>query len=207
MSDTTEKYDFRLAASLCAALLLAVFLKAAPCSAESDIYFYIDADGNYFFSNVPTDDRYNPSEINFISNRPDRLKRRSNDVYDPVIRRAAQMNNVDFALVKAVIKAESGFNPRAVSRAGAQGLMQIMPSNFESFGIANPFDPEENIGAGTRYLKYLMDRYDQDLQLALAAYNAGPSVVDRYSGIPPFPETRQYIERVLTYYERLAHTR
>lgn len=177
-----------------------------PCNAEPDIYFYIDKDGNHFYSNVPTIDHYIPSELNFIkpsssSGRP------ANDTFDLVIQQVAKIHQVDFALVKAIIKAESGFNPTAVSHAGAQGLMQIMPANFESFGIANAFDPEENIRAGTRYLRYLMDRYDQNLHLALAAYNAGPTAVDRYEDIPPFRETREYVKRVLSYYDHMAHTR
>ncbi len=176
-----------------------------PCNAEPEIYFYIDKDGNHFYSNVPTVDYYIPSELNFI--KPSSSPRRpSNNSFDPVIQQAARIHQVDFALVKAIIKAESGFNPMAVSHAGAQGLMQIMPANFESFGIANAFDPEENILAGTRYLRYLMDRYDQNLHLALAAYNAGPTAVDRYEDIPPFRETREYVKRVLSYYDHMTHT-
>lgn len=170
--------------------------------AGSDIYFYIDENGHYHYTNVPSSDRYTPSKKPSPS-----MGSISNNTYDAIIRRAANTHQVDFALVKAVIKAESSFNPNAISRAGAQGLMQIMPANFESFAISNPFDPEENITAGTRYLRYLMDRYNQDLRLALAAYNAGPGAVDRYGDIPPFRETRGYVQRVLSYYDRISHSR
>jgi soluble lytic murein transglycosylase len=108
---------------------------------------------------------------------------------------------VDSLLVKAIIKAESDFNPKAVSKKGAMGLMQIMPQNFQDLQIENPFDPRENIMGGTRYFKYLYDRFDGKLALSLAAYNAGPTAVDHYNkSIPPYKETEQYVERVLRYY-------
>jgi soluble lytic murein transglycosylase len=101
--------------------------------------------------------------------------------------------------VKAVIAAESNFDPAAVSRRGAQGLMQLMPETAAALGVADPLQPLENVRAGTRYLRLMIDRYG-DLERALAAYNAGPTVVDHYGGIPPYPETRDYVQRVLTYY-------
>jgi soluble lytic murein transglycosylase-like protein len=175
--------------------------------AESEIYYYIDENGCYHYSNVPTSDKYIPLKMDFGNSSRSMQGRTSTNTYDAFIREAANANQVDFALVKAVIKAESGFDPYAVSRKGAQGLMQIMPANFESFSLLNPFDPKENIKAGTRYLKYLIDRYDHDLHLALAAYNAGPGVVDRYGDIPPFQETRGYVSRVLSYYDHITHGR
>lgn len=183
-------------------LLIMITIMKTDSYAGSDIYFYIDENGAYHYTNVPNSDRYTPSK-KLSSPSLDKL---SNNTYDAIIRKAANTHQIDFALVKAVIKAESSFNPNAISRAGAQGLMQIMPANFESFAIINPFDPEENITAGTRYLKYLMDRYNQDLRLALAAYNAGPGAVDRYGDIPPFQETRGYVQRVLSYYDRISHS-
>ena len=187
--------------------LIVLALMRTLCSAQSGIYFYIDEDGNHYYSDAPTSDRYVPSDIGFFKNPSALPESRPNDTYDDIIRKAAQYHGVDFALVKAVIKAESDFNPYAVSSAGAQGLMQIMPSNFKSFDLDDPFDPERNITAGTRYLKYLIDRYNQDLHLALAAYNAGPGIVDRYGDIPPFRETRGYVKRVLSYYDRFIHGR
>ena len=99
-----------------------------------------------------------------------------------------------------MIKAESDFNPWAVSRAGAKGLMQIMPDNIRALNIKDPFDPWENIKGGAQYLKQLLERFNGDLPLALAAYNAGPNTVDRYRGIPPIQETRDFVDRVLKYY-------
>jgi soluble lytic murein transglycosylase-like protein len=105
------------------------------------------------------------------------------------------------ALVKAVIAAESAFDSRAVSRKGAQGLMQLMPATAASLGVADPFEPGQNVAGGTSYLKAMIDRYG-DLSRAIAAYNAGPGAVDRYGGIPPYRETQAYVDRVLTYYRR-----
>jgi soluble lytic murein transglycosylase-like protein len=116
------------------------------------------------------------------------------------VERAAQGARVDPALVRAVIANESGFDPRATSSAGAQGLMQLMPATAAAYGVANPFDPAQNVAGGTSYLRDLLARFGGDLRLAVAAYNAGPRAVERYGGIPPFPETRAYVERVMAAY-------
>jgi soluble lytic murein transglycosylase-like protein len=117
--------------------------------------------------------------------------------YAEIITRAAEKYQLRPELLRAVITAESNFNPNAVSRRGAQGLMQLMPGTAAALGVGNPFDPEQNIFGGARYLRQQLDRFDGDESLALAAYNAGPGAVTRYHGVPPFPETHQYITRVL----------
>jgi len=120
--------------------------------------------------------------------------------FDPLISQSAERYGLDPALVKAVVAAESNFEVAAVSRSGAEGLMQLMPATSRLMGVRAPFDASENLMGGSRYLRRMLDRYD-DVKLALAAYNAGPEAVDHYEGIPPFPETTAYVKRVLRYME------
>ena len=116
--------------------------------------------------------------------------------YNETIAEAADLYRLDPHLIRAIIRAESAFNPLAVSRAGAQGLMQLMPAVAEELNVLDPFDPRQNIFGGARYLRWLLDRNDGNLDLAVASYNAGPGAVDRYNGIPPYRETRDYVKKV-----------
>jgi len=118
-----------------------------------------------------------------------------------LIERHASRRELDPVLVRAMIQVESGYNPSAVSRQGAIGLMQLMPATAASFKVSDPFDPDQNIGAGTAYMRQLLDDFDEQLVLALAGYNAGPQAVRRYGGVPPYRETREYVERVLRLYQ------
>jgi soluble lytic murein transglycosylase len=167
---------------------------------QADIYMYIDRNGVVHFTNAPT-----RSEIDYRifirENKQSTFHFYTPDQFDDAIRKASERHGVAFPLLKAVIKAESDFNPKAVSKKGAMGLMQIMPQNFKDLDISNPFDPWENIMGGARYLRQMLDRFNGKLSLSLAAYNAGPTAVERYNNqIPPYKETEDYIQRVLNYY-------
>ena len=183
---------------LLSGLALLIILLAVSCEcAVADIYMYIDSNGVLHFSNVPTSSQYQL----YIKERPDRtLEGDKSRSYDRIIQEAAQRHGLSEPLLKAIIKAESNFNPRAVSKKGAKGLMQIMPKNFNALNIRNPFNPRQNIMGGAKYFKGLHTRYKGKLPLALAAYNAGPQAVDKYNSIPPYTETRDYVEKVMKYY-------
>lgn len=172
-----------------------------PADLSAEIYTYTDENGVLHFSNAPTSSMYRyagPETTMHASYYPGgRI-----NAYDEIIREASLYHGMQFELIKAMIHAESNFSPNAISRSGAIGLMQIMPANLTEFGIRDPYDPRENIMGGTRYLKNLMKRYNSNLSLTLAAYNAGPGVVDKYKDIPPYPETENYVEKVLNLYSR-----
>jgi hypothetical protein len=124
--------------------------------------------------------------------------------YTPFIDKYAKQHDIQPGLVKAVITTESCFDHKAVSRVGAKGLMQLMPETAESLGVTDIFDPEQNIAAGIRYLRMMLDEFEQDRKLALAAYNAGPNAVKKYNGIPPYKETQNYVKRVLDHSKKFS---
>jgi soluble lytic murein transglycosylase-like protein len=189
-------------------LYIALVGVLATFAARADIYAFVDANAVTHFSNVPTDNRYTlvlKSQLQ-RQNRPEAIAEallRRSQRYDGLIEDAARAAAVDSQLLRAMILVESGFDERAVSRRGARGLMQLMPATARRYGARDLFNPSQNIGAGARYLRDLLDRYDRDLELALAAYNAGEDAVDRYRGMPPFEETRAYVPRVLGVYTSL----
>ncbi len=201
---------------LVASLLLAALLPCvAPHIARADIYAFTDAGGVTHFSNVPTDDRYHlilaaPAPAAAPAPRAARVHGKAvnwlarSAKYDQVIDRAARAATIQPALVRAVIAVESGFNPRAVSKRGAIGLMQLRPSTARHYGVTDIYDPAQNIRAGARFLGDLMARFGSNLELALAAYDAGEGAVERYGGhVPPYRETLNYVPNVIRVYRRL----
>jgi soluble lytic murein transglycosylase-like protein len=163
----------------------------------------MDDRGVVHFSDAPVDARYSrirPLYQEGLAITPRRTVRVPRErYYDRLIAQLASRHGVQPALVKAVIAAESNFQPDAISRVGAQGLMQLMPATAEELGVERPFGVIDNMDGGVRYLRAMLDRYG-DVTRSLAAYNAGPTAVDRYRGVPPYPETQAYVERVLEYY-------
>lgn len=182
----------------CGVCWIAFGIVATVVPLNADIYMYIDSEGVLHFSNVPTSSNYRI----YIKERPLKslLNSSSPDRYDHFIEKAAKKHGISFPLLKSVVKVESEFNPRAVSKSGALGLMQIMPENIRSLNIKDPFDPWENIMGGARYLKEMLKRFDGKVPLALAAYNAGPNLVEHYNSIPPIKETEDFVKKVMKYY-------
>jgi soluble lytic murein transglycosylase len=186
--------------------IFAVSAGLALCLAlpsHADIYKYVDENGVMHFSNVPTSNKYKWTMRESSVDRPGAASHGKPALtsYDNLINSAATRYGLDPALIKAVIKAESDFNPYAVSRAGARGLMQLMPATARLMGVRNIHDPYENVDGGAKYLKRLLTELNWNLELALAAYNAGIDKVRQYGTIPPYNETRTYVKRVLRYRE------
>jgi len=197
-----------MASRLAYLCLLAVMV--LPGFARADIFAFTDSNGVTHFSNVPSDSRFklliaaspNPAADVAPGKKVDWLARSAK--YDQAIAGAAKANTIQAALVRAVIVVESGFNPRAVSKRGAVGLMQLQPATARRYGVKDIYDPEQNIRAGTHYLSDLLTRFDSNLELALAAYNAGEEAVERYGRhIPPYAETLAYVPSVMRVYQRL----
>lgn len=177
--------------------------------AHADFYIYQAPDGSRVVRDRPSTDK----NLKLIksSNQVQTLgklaisgyqlnTKRTDKRFEALINQMADRHDVDVALVKAVIRAESYFNPNATSRVGASGLMQLMPKTARRYGVTDLYSPTQNIEAGIRHLKYLLQRYPNRLHLAIAAYNAGENAVDRYDGIPPYRETRDYVKKVLKFH-------
>jgi soluble lytic murein transglycosylase-like protein len=182
-----------------------LFFLTTPSS--GGIYRYVDERGVIHFTNCPRDPKFklyireskedvgdenHSSSVSYI---------KDSNQYDSLISELSKRYQVDFALIKAMIRAESGFNPFAVSRKGAKGLMQLMPETASRMNVSNIFNPRENVEGGVRYFKHLLSLFNNDLRLSLAAYNAGENIVAELRSIPPYRETVDYVKKVLSYYQ------
>jgi soluble lytic murein transglycosylase-like protein len=192
------------------AFLITTLLTASSVAANPKIYTYLDAQGQRHYTDVPDNNRYrllvlSPQDRTASGDRYDQQLLAKATQYDAIIEHAAVSSAVESNLLRAVIVVESGFNSRAVSKRGAVGLMQLMPATASRFGVSNRYDARQNVHAGARYLKFLIDHFGHDIRLALAAYNAGEEAVERNGGqIPPFSETMAYVPRVLKIYRMLS---
>jgi len=187
-----------------APLLAAVLVIAASQPSRADIYRYEDNEGIVHFTDAPTDKRFIIFMRDIKKDKELRTKLKLSRAvnaaeYDQLIKTCSDKYGVSTSLIKAVIHAESGYNPNAVSNKGASGLMQLMPGTAKSLKVSNSLDPKDNVEGGVKYLRFLLDTFRGDISLALAAYNAGLSKVARFGGIPPYAETRTYVNRVLSY--------
>lgn len=190
-------------------LLSALALLWNPGIGRADIYHFTDSDGVVHYTNVPrrgagwrrlyhTDDAGKPTaRIDTTERKVDPERSAS---YDAHIKEAAALYSLPEAFIRAIVQVESNFFPDAISEAGAMGLMQLMPGTALNMGVLNAFDPRQNVLGGARYLRVLANRFNGDLVLTVAAYNAGEGAVDRFHGVPPYIETRRYVQRVLHHY-------
>ena len=193
-------------------LVLAAAAMLAPTGARADIYQYTDAEGVQHFTNVrprsrgwrlvirgdadgPRRSTASTDRVPARDRSPERFSR-----HDAHIREAAALYQLPESFIRAIMRVESDFDPNVVSSAGAMGLMQLMPATAARMGVRNAFDPREAILGGTRYLRILANMFNGDLVLTIAAYNAGEGAVIRYQGVPPYDETRRYVQNVLRYY-------
>jgi soluble lytic murein transglycosylase-like protein len=199
------------------AFFLVLVLAVSARIAQADVYRYVDADGAVLFTNVPPDSRYKVY-LKEKREKPDPVAQtlaselryydeEARSRYSRHIFEAARLTRLEPALIHAVISAESGYNPFARSRKGAAGLMQLMPEIAKRYGVKNRLDPAQNIHGGARYLRDLIRLFKNDLQLAVAAYNAGENAVVRHGNrIPPYSETMTYVPRVMSYYKKYRTT-
>jgi len=204
-------------------LLTGTLIAGSAVSAHADIYQYVDDNGGVHFTNVPTGSKGNkPAKVYREQKKQSPLTAavaqpagdgRRNDHRDVVpvsylniINTACSRFGVDPSLVHAIVKVESDFNPYALSRKGAMGLMQLMPQTADTMNVRNTFSPDENVEGGVKYLRYLLDRYEGNISLALAAYNAGETAVKKWGTIPPFKETQDYVKKILQIYNGTGKT-
>jgi soluble lytic murein transglycosylase-like protein len=183
--------------------VLLIVMCLVPLCGYSGIYGYVDDRGVYHFTNImPVGKKY--KTIIPDQNATVLVPERDNNNYDTLIMHHSTRHGVDPLLVKAVMKAESNFNPYARSPKGAQGLMQLMPDTAKLMSVDNPFDPDDNIKGGTKYLKFLDEMFQGDMELMLAGYNAGPNrVLEHNMKVPPIEETKTFIKRVKEYYKKI----
>ncbi|NJD08624.1 MAG: lytic transglycosylase domain-containing protein [Methylococcaceae bacterium] len=201
--------------SLRLCLMLGTLCGLAASSAQADVYKFVDASGHVYYTDKPRHSGFRmiihtPPAFMYSSSRAMRrfasfsngTLDKNRQEYAPLINAAADRYDLDPGLLHAVIRAESAYNPGAMSNKGAAGLMQLMPGTADRYGVRDRFNPQDNIDGGARYLSDLLDMFS-DVRLAVAAYNSGENTVKRFGNqIPPIPETQEYVDRVLTYYRR-----
>lgn len=202
---------YRILTGFQTVIALALLLAASDSiAANSAVYAYRGSDGTWMFTDHALKNRKyqlvrkksDPRGVASRANRP--FYRGDPSAYDRLIRKMARLYNIDAALIKAVMHAESAFNPHATSHKGATGLMQLMPSTARQYGVYDLYDPVQNVQAAVRYLSDLMDRYRENTTLVLAAYNAGENAVDQHKGVPPYKETQNYVRKVLRFKKQYA---
>lgn len=189
-------------------VLTAALAMGLPMNAQADIYQCTEKDGTLHFTNkrkkgckvVVRESKKRSPRASGSSKASSKAAPRTSKPFDPIIREASRLYHLPEEFIRAVMKVESNFNPKVVSRAGAMGLMQLMPATARSMGVSDPFSPRQNILGGARYLRVLANRFNGDLILTLAGYNAGEGAVQKYNGVPPYDETQRYVRRVLKHY-------
>jgi soluble lytic murein transglycosylase-like protein len=188
-------------------LLIALILSLPLATAYADMYETVKGDGSVLYSNVPANGALTIMKDSKPEKKSFAKKERNGGAYHGIVDEKARKHNVDPKLVKAVIAAESGWNPGAISPKGAVGIMQLMPKTATDMGVNNRFNPEQNIEGGVKYLKFLLDKFNGNMTLALAAYNAGPARVERSGGVPSIPETLNYVRKVMHTYSGGLNTK